>query len=73
MRRVPLALVCINNAEKRMTRWARKVTGGFWYERFDIVDEDAFRRSCTPETIEGVRRGKMRDQVDESRLQDQLA
>lgn len=68
-------LVCLNNGTEppRLTRYVPKPTGGFFVEAFDIVDKEQAARSLNVETIEGLRLGKMRDQVPEAELHDQLA
>lgn len=69
------ALVCLNNGSEppRITRYVPKPTGGFYTEVFDIVDPEQCNRSLTVETMEGLRLGKMRDQVPQEELTDQLA
>lgn len=66
-------LVCLNGARATVTRYAPKATGGFFTEVFEVTDPAGFAAACTPETIEALRRGKLRDQVPEAELEDQIA
>lgn len=69
-RRKP-TLVCLNNSADTLTRYIPKPIGGFFTEKFEILDREDFNAACTPETIENVRLGKMRDQETPPELQDQ--
>lgn len=64
-------LVCLNNgaAPARLTRYVPKPTGGFYTETFEVVDPEQMHKSLTVETMEGVRLGRMRDQVADEELQ----
>lgn len=64
-------LVCLNNGTDTLTRYIPKPNGGFFTERFEIIDREEFNRATTPQTIENVRLGKMRDQETPPELQDQ--
>lgn len=55
-------LVCINIGAGTVTRYIPKVTGSFFTEQFDITDREAFDYACRPETIEGLRLGRMKGQ-----------
>ena len=65
------SLVCLNNGTNTLTRYVPKPAGGFFTERFEIIDRAGFDASTTPETIEQVRLGKMRDQETPAELVDQ--
>lgn len=68
-------LVCLNNGTEppTLTRYVPKPTGGFYSERFEIIDKDQCNRSLNADTMEKFRLGKMRDQETPSELEDQRA
>jgi hypothetical protein len=55
-------LVCLNRGANTVTRYIPKITGGFFTEVFAIIDREEFDFACQPETIEGLRLGKMQGQ-----------
>jgi hypothetical protein len=55
-------LVCINNSKNSVTRYISKPTGGFFTEKFDVIDREQFNNACTKETIEALRLGHLADQ-----------
>lgn len=69
------ALVVLNNGNDPMTltRYVAKPTGGFYRERFEIVDPEQCNRALTVQTMELFRLGKMRDQDTPAELVDQHA
>lgn len=68
-------LVCLNNGATppSLTRYVSKPTGGFYSERFEIVDQDECNRALNVDTMEKFRLGKMRDQETPAELVDQTA
>lgn len=75
MSRKKPALVVLNNGNNPMTltRYVAKPTGGFYRERFEIVDPEQCNRALTERTMEQFRLGKMRDQETPADLVDQYA
>ena len=55
------ALVCINNGTNTITRYVPKPTGGFFTERYEIVDRDAAGKGLTRDMVEAIRLGNVRD------------